>query len=204
MRKYVKKLDKKEAWSEQEDQRLTDYIQAHGEGCWNSVPQALGLHRDGKSCRLRWMNYLKPNLKRGNFGEDEDDLIIKLHALLGDRWGLIAGRLPGRTEDEVKNYWNLHLTKKLVKMGIDPNNHRLSHHKRKFNQPEPVDQEVSDAGSSVEVDTPTLPGLNLDLTMTIFPSASLTWVKEVEQHADSKTVLDLGNESSPNTLLLFR
>ncbi|KAK9951152.1 hypothetical protein M0R45_006611 [Rubus argutus] len=57
---------------------------------------------------------------------DEEDLIIKLHALLGNRWSLIAGRLPGRTDNEVKNYWNSHIRKKLMKMGIDPNNHRLN------------------------------------------------------------------------------
>ncbi|CAN6445325.1 unnamed protein product [Victoria cruziana] len=75
----------KGAWTKQEDQKLIDYIQRHGEGCWRSLPQAAGLLRCGKSCRLRWINYLKPDLKRGNFTEDEDDLIIKLHALLGNR-----------------------------------------------------------------------------------------------------------------------
>uniref|UniRef100_A0A6N2LH77 MYB transcription factor n=1 Tax=Salix viminalis TaxID=40686 RepID=A0A6N2LH77_SALVM len=114
------------AWSAQEDQKLIDYIKTHGEGCWRSIPEAAGLHRCGKSCRLRWINYLRPDIKRGNFGHDEEDLIIKLHALLGNRWSLIAGRLPGRTDNEVKNYWNSHLQKKLINMGIDPNNHRLN------------------------------------------------------------------------------
>ncbi|KAF5451004.1 hypothetical protein F2P56_031309 [Juglans regia] len=117
---------KKGAWSKQEDQKLIDYIRKHGEGCWRTIPQAAGLLRCGKSCRLRWINYLRPDLKRGNFAEDEEDLIIKLHALLGNRWSLIAGRLPGRTDNEVKNYWNSHLRRKLINMGIDPNNHRLS------------------------------------------------------------------------------
>ncbi|KAK9276430.1 hypothetical protein L1049_005963 [Liquidambar formosana] len=117
----------KGAWSKQEDQRLIDYIRTHGEGCWRTLPQAAGLLRCGKSCRLRWINYLRPDLKRGNFAEDEEDLIIKLHALLGNRWSLIAGRLPGRTDNEVKNYWNSHLRRKLMNMGIDPNNHRLGH-----------------------------------------------------------------------------
>ncbi|KMT18637.1 hypothetical protein BVRB_2g027660 [Beta vulgaris subsp. vulgaris] len=118
----------KGAWSKQEDQKLVDYIKLHGEGCWHSLPKAAGLDRCGKSCRLRWINYLKPDVKRGNFAQDEEDLIIKLHALLGNRWSLIAGRLPGRTDNEVKNYWNSHIRKKLICEGIDPNNHKLCHH----------------------------------------------------------------------------
>uniref|UniRef100_A0A2N9J0H5 Uncharacterized protein n=1 Tax=Fagus sylvatica TaxID=28930 RepID=A0A2N9J0H5_FAGSY len=116
----------KGAWSKQEDQKLIDYIRTHGEGCWRSLPKAAGLDRCGKSCRLRWINYLRPDIKRGNFGQDEEDLIIKLHALLGNRWSLIAGRLPGRTDNEVKNYWNSHIRRKLISMGIDPNNHKLN------------------------------------------------------------------------------
>ncbi|KAL3510622.1 hypothetical protein ACH5RR_030023 [Cinchona calisaya] len=118
----------KGAWSQQEDQILIDYIKKHGEGHWQNIPKASGLLRCGKSCRLRWINYLRPDLKKGNFAEDEEDLIIKLHALLGNRWSLIAGRLPGRTDNEVKNYWNSHLSKKLTSMGIDPKHHRLSHY----------------------------------------------------------------------------
>nr|XP_043620590.1 MYB-like transcription factor 4 [Erigeron canadensis] len=115
----------KGTWSKEEDTRLINYVTTHGEGCWRTLPQAAGLLRSGKSCRQRWFNYLRPDLKKGNFGEDEDDLIVRLHALLGNRWSLIAGRLPGRTDNQIKNYWNSHLRKKLVEMGIDPDNHRL-------------------------------------------------------------------------------
>ncbi|KAL2893301.1 Transcription factor MYB30 [Bienertia sinuspersici] len=90
-------------WTANEDALLIKYIEAHGEG----------LLRCGKSCRLRWMNYLRPDIKRGNITSEEDDLIIRLHGLLGNRWSLIAGRLPGRTDNEIKNYWNTHLSKRL-------------------------------------------------------------------------------------------
>ncbi|XP_056162498.1 transcription factor MYB82 isoform X2 [Syzygium oleosum] len=77
-----------------------------------SLKDPSGLKRGGKSCRLRWKNYLRPNIKRGGMSPEEEDLIIRMHKLLGNRWSLIAGRLPGRTDNEVKNYWNTHLTKR--------------------------------------------------------------------------------------------
>lgn len=101
------------AWTAAEDQILTDYIKVHGEGRWRNLPKKAGLKRCGKSCRLRWLNYLRPDIKRGNISHDEEELIIRLHKLLGNRWSLIAGRLPGRTDNEIKNYWNTNLGKKV-------------------------------------------------------------------------------------------
>ncbi|KAK4389822.1 Transcription repressor [Sesamum angolense] len=111
-------------WSTKEDTLLSNYIQQNGEGQWRSLPKNAGLLRCGKSCRLRWMNYLRPGIKRGNISEDEEDLIVRLHGLLGNRWSLIAGRLPGRTDNEIKNYWNTHLLKKLKTAGIHPKPHK--------------------------------------------------------------------------------
>nr|BAF49445.1 transcription factor DcMYB5 [Daucus carota] len=102
----------KGAWTSGEDKILADFIHLHGEGRWRSLPKRAGLKRCGKSCRLRWLNYLRPDIKRGNISSDEQDLIIRLHRLLGNRWSLIAGRLPGRTDNEIKNYWNTTLRKK--------------------------------------------------------------------------------------------
>ncbi|KAL0913286.1 hypothetical protein M5K25_016734 [Dendrobium thyrsiflorum] len=123
----------KGAWTKEEDERLIAYIKANGEGCWRSLPKAASLLRCGKSCRLRWINYLRPDLKRGNFTEEEDELIIKLHSLLGNKWSLIAARLPGRTDNEIKNYWNTHIKRKLVSMGIDPATHRPLHEAQENN-----------------------------------------------------------------------
>ncbi|KAL4379309.1 hypothetical protein GQ457_02G010400 [Hibiscus cannabinus] len=114
----------KGAWTREEDERLINHIKLHGEGCWRSLPKAAGLLRCGKSCRLRWINYLRPDLKRGNFTEEEDELIINLHSLLGNKWSSIAARLPGRTDNEIKNYWNTHIKRKLCSRGIDPQTHR--------------------------------------------------------------------------------
>ncbi|XP_014515266.1 transcription factor WER-like isoform X2 [Vigna radiata var. radiata] len=107
----------KGAWSREEDETLSKYVAIHGEGKWQKVAQNAGLKRCGKSCRQRWLNYLKPGIKRGDISVDEEDMIIRLHRLLGNRWALIAKRLPGRTDNEIKNYWNTNLSKKLQKHG---------------------------------------------------------------------------------------
>ncbi|XP_059632358.1 transcription factor MYB15-like [Cornus florida] len=104
---------KKGPWTPEEDQVLVSYIQQHGHGNWRALPKLAGLLRCGKSCRLRWTNYLRPDIKRGNFSKEEEETIIKLHEMLGNRWSAIAARLPGRTDNEIKNVWHTHLKKKL-------------------------------------------------------------------------------------------
>ncbi|KDP22654.1 hypothetical protein JCGZ_02496 [Jatropha curcas] len=227
-----KEGNNKGAWSKQEDQILIDYIKTHGEGCWRSLPKAAGLHRCGKSCRLRWINYLRPDIKRGNFGQDEEDLIIKLHALLGNRWSLIAGRLPGRTDNEVKNYWNSHLRKKLMKMGIDPNNHRLNQilprppqpdHLSNSNTPtldvvhsckpnkescnNNVDGVSDDAASSLEEDETTTTtasfDLNLDLTIAAPSPTHITTIQSRPDNCKMTSFNEVETETSPSLLLFL-
>uniref|UniRef100_A0A0D9VBB0 Uncharacterized protein n=1 Tax=Leersia perrieri TaxID=77586 RepID=A0A0D9VBB0_9ORYZ len=114
---------RKGLWSPEEDQRLRDYIVKHGLGCWSAVPAKAGLQRNGKSCRLRWINYLRPGLKRGMFSQEEEDIVINLQAKLGNKWSQIAMHLPGRTDNEVKNYWNSYLKKRVMQaQGSIPNN----------------------------------------------------------------------------------
>ncbi|XP_074582541.1 myb transcription factor 42-like [Curcuma longa] len=206
------------AWSKEEDQKLIDYITLHGEVSWRSLPKAAGLLRCGKSCRLRWINYLRPDVKRGNFQEDEDDLIIKLHALLGNRWSLIAGRLPGRTDNEVKNYWNSHLRKKLRGMGIDPDRQRATSAlaRRRTAWESSNDGDDDTAGSTADVVVTNyeeadrcsngVPDLNLDLTI------SMAWDQTRPGRMPDESIgnstdqaLDHEDSTSANpTLLLFR
>jgi myb proto-oncogene protein len=106
---------KKGPWSPEEDCKLKEYIDKHGTGGnWLALPQKVGLKRCGKSCRLRWLNYLRPNIKHGGFSEEEDNIICSLFISIGSRWSIIAAQLPGRTDNDIKNYWNTRLKKKLL------------------------------------------------------------------------------------------
>nr|QSD99535.1 MYB family transcription factor [Melilotus albus] len=122
---------KKGPWSPEEDATLKSYIETNGTGGnWIALPQKIGLKRCGKSCRLRWLNYLRPNIKHGGFTEEEDNIICSLYISIGSRWSIIAAQLPGRTDNDIKNYWNTRLKKKLLgKRKQSSNNNNLNQQK---------------------------------------------------------------------------
>ncbi|XP_019101180.1 PREDICTED: transcription factor MYB80-like [Camelina sativa] len=114
---------KKGEWTAEEDMKLVAYIKEHGLGNWGLLAKRAGLQRCGRSCRLRWMNYLRPGIKRSKFTPQEENEIIKFHALLGNRWAVIAKQIPNRTDHDIKNHWNSCLKKRLAKQRIDPMTH---------------------------------------------------------------------------------
>ncbi|KAI3673452.1 hypothetical protein L6452_39571 [Arctium lappa] len=124
---YCDKLGmRKGSWNEEDDAQMLAFVTKQPTGNWQvGAPRKPGLRRCGKSCRIRKTNVLRnDHVRHESFTPQEEELIIKLHSAIGSRWPIIAQQLPGRTDNDVKNYWNTKLKKKLSAMGIDPVTHR--------------------------------------------------------------------------------
>ncbi|XP_016477155.1 myb-related protein 315-like [Nicotiana tabacum] len=177
---------KRGPWTIEEDHKLMNFILNNGIQCWRLVPKLAGLMRCGKSCRLRWINYLRPDLKRGALSEAEEDMIIKLHSQLGNRWSKIAAHFPGRTDNEIKNHWNTRIKKKLKLLGLDPLTHKPieqpDHHKND-------DIKQNDSSEKEEING------KLELPETL-PSLDFPEEQQNIQNSTSSSSLDEMNESN--------
>ncbi|XWS36425.1 hypothetical protein CRYUN_Cryun20dG0085000 [Craigia yunnanensis] len=183
---------KKGPWTPEEDGILINYIKLYGHGNWRALPKQAGLLRCGKSCRLRWTNYLRPDIKRGNFTMEEEDTIINLHEMLGNRWSAIAARLPGRTDNEIKNVWHTHLKKRLKQNHVSNDNKRqaIDSPKDIKKEQEPVNflspvttdnpgyRQVSPPESSSEVSTVTTSENNSSVCMKIETDEDISEIDE--------------------------
>ncbi|XP_062199621.1 transcription factor RAX2-like [Phragmites australis] len=147
---------KKGPWSPEEDRKLKEYIHKHGTGGnWIALPHKAGLKRCGKSCRLRWLNYLRPNIKHGGFSDDEDRIICNLFATIGSRWSIIAAQLPGRTDNDIKNYWNTKLKKKLI-MGFQQQPLPATHHHDRSNKHQQIFFPAASSSAAAPAEAPPL------------------------------------------------
>lgn len=135
-------------WTVEEDFTLMNYIAHHGEGRWNSLARCAALKRTGKSCRLRWLNYLRPDVRRGNITLEEQLLILELHSRWGNRWSKIAQHLPGRTDNEIKNYWRTRVQKHAKQLKCDVNSKQFKDTMRYLWMPRLVERIQAAAGAS--------------------------------------------------------
>ncbi|OWM88013.1 hypothetical protein CDL15_Pgr016586 [Punica granatum] len=159
-------------WTVEEDLTLINYIALHGEGRWNSLARSAGLKRTGKSCRLRWLNYLRPDVRRGNITLEEQLLILELHSRWGNRWSKIAQYLPGRTDNEIKNYWRTRVQKHAKQLQCDVNSKQFKDTMRYLWMPRLVERIQAASGSAASCPAPaassgvTSPGGSTITTMT--------------------------------------
>ncbi|MED6136735.1 hypothetical protein PIB30_058542 [Stylosanthes scabra] len=192
---------KKGPWTEEEDEKLIDYIKKHGHGSWRTLAKRAGLNRCGKSCRLRWANYLRPDIKRGKFTQDEERIIINLHSVLGNKWSKIATHLPGRTDNEIKNFWNTHIRKKLLQMGIDPETHKPRTDFRHLMNLTQLLGISSNMGNPM-MNTWGANNPNIGLQGDVTQLAKLQLLQNLLQIMNSNTFANMGNNNNnPNYLL---
>ncbi|CAH1417463.1 unnamed protein product [Lactuca virosa] len=152
-------------WTVEEDFALINYIAHHGEGRWNSLARCAGLKRTGKSCRLRWLNYLRPDVRRGNITLEEQLLILELHSRWGNRWSKIAQHLPGRTDNEIKNYWRTRVQKHAKQLKCDVNSKQFKDTMRYLWMPrlvERIQAASTNTGDSSSLTTSTTTTTNYD------------------------------------------
>ncbi|RRT35895.1 hypothetical protein B296_00058096 [Ensete ventricosum] len=167
---------KKGPWTAEEDQVLIAYIQHHGHENWRALPKRAGNHsyrlhscvlrlrEDVGGIRLRWTNYLRPDIKRGNFTKEEEEAIIKLHEVLGNRWSAIAARLPGRTDNEIKNVWHTHLKKRVKPNQTAQESKRSSRRDAEATRSgaKAINFQALQAAARPKLESPTPPPVSLD------------------------------------------
>ncbi|XP_054822015.1 transcription factor MYB108-like [Prosopis cineraria] len=172
-------------WTVDEDLTLINYITTHGEGRWNSLARSAGLKRTGKSCRLRWLNYLRPDVRRGNITLEEQLLILELHSRWGNRWSKIAQYLPGRTDNEIKNYWRTRVQKHAKQLKCDVNSKQFKDTMRYLWMPRLVER-IQAAATAASTASTTASSQTLSAATTVTTNSTYN-------HYNNKMEVENGN-----------
>ncbi|KAJ8539780.1 hypothetical protein K7X08_014032 [Anisodus acutangulus] len=184
---------KRGSWTIEEDLTLMNHIALHGEGRWNSLALSAGLKRTGKSCRLRWLNYLRPDVRRGNITLEEQLLILELHSRWGNRWSKIAQHLPGRTDNEIKNYWRTRVQKHAKQLKCDVNSKQFKDTLRYLWMPRLVERIQASSNSNNQVNIQQSNDNIISNNNNIVPNMSFT------QENYSSTTTTASSENSIGT-----
>jgi len=103
---------KRNDWRPEEDARLLELMEEFGQS-WAMISSKLP-GRTGKQVRDRYVNNLAPGIRCGCWTPEEDQMILSLRNMNGNRWSYIASHLPGRTEAQVKNRFYSYIKKKSI------------------------------------------------------------------------------------------
>ena len=105
----------KGSWTTAEDQLIHEKLAVYGRK-WAKIASFLP-GRHGKQCRERYVNHLNPHLKKGDWTDDEEAVLIALRQNHGNRWANISKELPGRSDNDVKNHWYSTVKRKFAQHG---------------------------------------------------------------------------------------
>jgi len=123
--KRCKQTAVKGPWAKDEDDVVTRLVGQYGPKRWSLIASNLP-GRTGKQCRERWHNQLDPNIKKEGWSEEEDMTLLRAHLELGNHWVEISKRLPGRTDNAIKNRWNSTMRKRAMPDGFFPEGYPAS------------------------------------------------------------------------------
>ncbi|KAI5411407.1 transcription factor MYB33 [Lathyrus oleraceus] len=190
---------KKGPWTKEEDEILVDHIKKHGEGNWNAVQKESGLARCGKSCRLRWFNHLRPGLKRGPFTAEEERKILEFHFRKGSKWAQMAALLPGRTDNEIKNFWYAR-SKKRQRAGLPIYPEEITSKPAINGSQESAEALANESSQQVETETFNLDITDLDLKYYKFSPDMLPPFFDIQDYKPISDLVGRYSDPSHNTL----